>query len=280
MRAAFLAATFGALVVVFVPLERVFPARPDQRVLRPAWRVDLCFFLGQYLAFAGLTTWVLSGIAGWVDAHAVLDLRAALRARPLWIQGGLALVLGDVLVYWFHRACHRYEILWRFHAVHHSAEHLDWLAAYREHPLDGLCTQICLNLPGIVLGLPFEAMGGLVVLRGLWAVFIHSNVRLPVGPLRWILGAPELHHWHHLRTERTAHNFANLAPWLDLLFGTYHRPEGPETYPLGISDPWPRGYAAQLVRPFLPAGGEAAPERADGVPEASRVARGDGAHPA
>jgi sterol desaturase/sphingolipid hydroxylase (fatty acid hydroxylase superfamily) len=141
--------------------------------------------------------------------------------------------------------------LWRFHAVHHSAEHLDWMAAHREHPLDGIVTQILLNLPGIVLGLSFEALGAVVVIRGFWAVFIHSNVRLPVGPLRYVLGAPEVHHWHHLRTERTVHNFANLAPYLDLLFGTYHCPTGPETFPLGIPEPWPRRYLAQLVRPFL-----------------------------
>jgi sterol desaturase/sphingolipid hydroxylase (fatty acid hydroxylase superfamily) len=244
------AGTLLVLVAVFAPLERVFPARPGQRVLRPAWAVDLCFFAGQFVVFAAVTSWAVSGVGTWVDAHAPFGARAAMRALPIWAQAMVSLALGDLLVYWFHRACHRYEFLWRFHAVHHSAEHLDWLAAYREHPLDGIATQILLNLPGIVLGLPFEAMGALVVLRGLWAVFIHSNVRLPVGPLRWILGAPELHHWHHLRADRTAHNFANLAPWLDLLFGTYHRPEGPETFALGIPEPWPRGYLAQLARPF------------------------------
>jgi sterol desaturase/sphingolipid hydroxylase (fatty acid hydroxylase superfamily) len=245
--------TLALLAIVFAPLERVFPARPGQRVLRPAWLVDLCFFTGQFVLFAALTTWAISAVAAWVDLPALHALRASLRAWPLWAHAALSLALGDLVVYWFHRACHRYDVLWRFHAVHHSAEHLDWLAAYREHPLDGVATQVCLNLPGILLGLPFEAMGALVVLRGLWAVFIHSNVRLPLGPLRWILGAPELHHWHHLRTDRTAHNFANLAPWLDMIFGTYHCPEGPETYPIGVPGPWPRGYLAQLVRPFLPA---------------------------
>ena len=44
----------------------------------------------------------------------------------------------------------------------------------------------------------------------------------------------------------------NLAPYLDLLFGTYHRPRGPETYPLGLTEPWPRRYLAQLARPFRP----------------------------
>lgn len=246
-------ASFVLLAIVLGPLERLFPARRGQRVFRAAWQVDVCFFVGQYLVFAGVTTWVLSSVAHRIDVQALAGLRAWARGLPFWQHAMMSVMLGDLLVYWFHRACHHYEVLWRFHAVHHSAEHLDWMAAHREHPLDGIATQLLLNLPGIALGLPFEAMGAVVVIRGFWAVFIHSNVRLPVGPLRYVLGAPEVHHWHHLRAERTAHNFANLAPYLDLLFGTYHCPEGPETFPLGIDGPWPGGYLAQLVHPFLPA---------------------------
>lgn len=243
---------FCVLALAFGPLERVFPARPKQRVIRSGWAVDLGFFLGQYLVFAGAAGAVLSAVSAWVDAHSLAVIRLWASQRPLWVQVLLSIALGDVMVYWFHRACHHYDLLWRFHAVHHSAEELDWLAAHREHPLDGIGTQICLNLPAFIVGLPFEAAGTIVVLRGMWAVFIHSNVRLPVGPLRFLLGAPELHHFHHARVERTAHNFANLAPWVDVLFGTYHRPNGPETYPLGITDPWPKGYFAQLIRPFVP----------------------------
>lgn len=247
-----LAASFAVLAVVFAPLERLFPARAEQTVFRPRWLVDLCFFAGQYLVFAAVTLWLLRGVSAWAGEHALLPLRAAARRLPFWLHAAISVALGDLLVYWFHRACHRYDFLWRFHAVHHSAEHLDWLAAHREHPFDGIATQLCLNLPGILLGLPFEAMGAVIVIRGFWAVFIHSNIRLPLGPLRYVLGAPEVHHWHHLRSERTVHNFANLAPWADLLFGTYHCPEGPETYPLGLPEPWPKGYLAQLVRPFIP----------------------------
>ena len=88
------------------------------------------------------------------------------------------------------------------------------------------------------------------MLRGTWAIFIHSNVRLPLGPLRYVLGAPELHHWHHARVPRTQHNFANVAPWVDLVFGTFHLPQGEERWALGVVDPWPKGYFAQLLRPF------------------------------
>ncbi|MBK7827998.1 sterol desaturase family protein [Nannocystis sp.] len=240
-------ASLTVLVLVFTPLERVFPARPGQPALRPEWTIDLAFFLGQYLVFGVLVVAALHAV------HAAIlpvSLDAWSGGLPLWAQVVVALVLGDLLTYWFHRACHRYAWLWRFHAVHHSSERLDWLAAHREHPVDGVITQICINLPGMLLGLPFAAIGGLIVFRGLWAIFIHSNVRVPLGPLRVLLGASELHHWHHARTTRTRHNFANLAPYLDLLFGTYHRPREPETYPLGLAEPWPRRYLAQLLRPF------------------------------
>ena len=237
-------ASLAVLVIAFVPLERAFPARRGQAVLRPAWCVDLAFFLGQYVLWSGAAVAAMSLIQAAVASRVpALDL-------PLPARIALSVVLGDLLVYGFHRACHTIPWLWRFHAVHHSAEHLDWLAAHREHPVDGLLTQLCQNLPAFFLLLPFEAIAGLVTFRGLWAIFVHANVRLPLGPLRILFGAPELHHWHHARLAQTKHNFANLAPWIDVLFGTYHRPTGEERWPLGLDQPYPKGYLAQLIEPL------------------------------
>jgi sterol desaturase/sphingolipid hydroxylase (fatty acid hydroxylase superfamily) len=241
-------ASLLVLVVVFVPLERAFPARPAQRILRPGLAVDALFFTGQCLV------WSVVSVALLVRLQHALARQGLTRlvphALPVAAACLLAVVLGDLLVYWFHRACHAWAPLWRFHAVHHSAEHLDFLAAHREHPLDGILTQLCQNLPALLLGVPIGYLAALATLRGMWAIFVHSNVRLPLGPLRWILGDPELHHWHHARSSRTVHNFANLAPWIDALFGTHHRPGPSEPYELGLDEPWPRGYLAQLARPF------------------------------
>jgi sterol desaturase/sphingolipid hydroxylase (fatty acid hydroxylase superfamily) len=65
-----------------------------------------------------------------------------------------------------------------------------------------------------------------------------------------LIGAPELHHWHHDR-DRDAGNYANISPLMDLLFGTYRCPDHePESF--GLREPIPHSYLGQLLHPFLP----------------------------
>jgi len=238
------------LVLVFRPLEWAFPAKPGQRFFRPAWFTDLFFFLGQYLLWSGVVFWILTHFGNGLDATLPAGFRSAVGAQPWWAQAVEVIVLSDLFVYWGHRLQHRLPILWRFHAIHHSAEHLDWLAAHREHPVDTVYTMGLINLPAFILGFPLETLTGLIAFRGLWAIYIHSNVRLPIGPLRMLIGAPELHHWHHDR-DRDAGNYANISPLMDILFGTYRCPDH-EPEHLGLSKPIAKGYLGQMVHPFLP----------------------------
>ena len=244
--------SFALLAVAFVPLERAFPARSAQPIRRAGLLIDMAFFFGQYALWNAVAFAALSFIERHAHARIPGAVHAFVAAQPGWAQAIAAVLLGDVLVYWFHRASHAWEPLWRFHAVHHTAEHLDWVAAHREHPVDGICTALAANLPAFALGFRMDALAALIAFRAVWAIYVHSNVRLPLGPLRVLLGGPELHHWHHAKQERTQHNFANLAPWLDVVFGTYHRPDPrhEEQYALGVMEPMPRGYIAQLVQPF------------------------------
>jgi sterol desaturase/sphingolipid hydroxylase (fatty acid hydroxylase superfamily) len=241
-------AQFAFLALVFGALQWCFPARPEQRVLRAQWKTDLAFFFGQHFI------WLSVELAGLIALRELLAgvVPASVTggfARLPWIAQAVALVLaGDLLTYWYHRASHANRLLWSFHRVHHSAPHLDWLAAHREHPVDGFLTQVAMNLPAIAMGVGLGGLAALVAFRGLWAAFIHSNVRLPIGPLRVLVGAPELHHWHHLSAERTAHNFSNLAPWNDVLFGTYHCPPR-QDHPVGLPERPEKGYLGWIVRP-------------------------------
>lgn len=106
-----------------------------------------------------------------------------------------------------------------------------------------------INLP-ILLGFNAETLVGLIAFRGIWALYIHSNVRLPLGPLKMLIGAPQLHHWHHDRS-RDAGSYANISPLMDLIFGTYRCPDHePETS--GIAEPIAPDYLGQMLHPFLP----------------------------
>ncbi|MFL5728217.1 MAG: sterol desaturase family protein [Cytophagaceae bacterium] len=238
------------LVLVFVPMEKVFPAKAGQKIFRREWGLDLCYLLGQYLIWGALVLWALSFFSFWLDDIISPEFRKSVASQSWWLQAGEVLLLSDFLIYWGHRLQHKVEFLWRFHKVHHTAEHMDWLAAHREHPLDSIYTIGLINLPAFILGFPLEMIAGLIAFRGIWAIYIHSNVRLPIGPLRILIGAPELHHWHH-DLDRDAGNYANISPLMDIIFGTYTcPPREPEKF--GIKESFPRNYAGQLLYPMLP----------------------------
>ena len=238
------------LCLVFRPLEWAYPARPGQRFFRPAWWTDLFFLLGQYLVWNAGVFWLLLRFGGWLRELMPGSVTGAIAGQPWWLQAAEVVLLSDFFVYWGHRLQHANAFLWRFHSIHHTAEHLDWLAAHREHPLDTVYTVGLINLPVFLLGFPVETLAGLIAFRGIWAIYIHSNVRLPIRPVRWLIGAPELHHWHHDR-DRRAGNYANISPLMDILFGTYRCPDH-EPERLGIEEPAAKNYFGHMVRPFLP----------------------------
>ena len=247
------AVTLAWLAVIFVPLEWARPRWSSQPRLRRGLATDLAFFAGQHLVFGALVAWILTRIYGLAPLAALADLQGAFARLPMALQVITALILGDLAMYWAHRAQHRFAWLWRFHAVHHSSEALDFVAAHREHPVDGLYTQFFMNLPAVLLGFSYEAVLGLVAFRGLWATAIHANVRLPLGPLAHLIGSPQFHHLHHLR-RRDVGNYANLAPWIDHLFGTHRHGEDDadpsRTLDLGLDSPAPRTYLGLLALPF------------------------------
>ncbi|MGE9312480.1 sterol desaturase family protein [Niabella sp. CJ426] len=252
----FLSLIFGTAVslfflcLVFIPLEKAFPAKKDQKIFRKGWLTDLCYFLGQYLLWSGVVLWVLQYFSFWLDGIIPASFREKIQQQPLWLQAIEVLLLSDLLIYWGHRLQHKVDFLWRFHKIHHSAEELDWLAAHREHPIDSIYTIGLINLPAFIFGFELEALALIVAFRGIWAIYIHSNVRLPIGKLKMLIGAPELHHWHHDK-ERDRGNYANISPLMDLLFGTYVcPPHEPDSF--GIKEPFPKNYAGQLIQPLLP----------------------------
>ncbi len=236
----------GFTAALFAPLELAWAGHVAWR--RPWWTTDLAFFAGQALLFVPVVGFVILVLAAPVLQWGALGpLRGAFGTLPGGAQLLIAVALGDLCAYWGHRAQHAWPVLWRIHAVHHTARDVDWLAAFREHPLDGLYTQALVNLPALVLGLDWRAWLGVLTFRGLWAILLHSRARVPLGPLKWLVGSPEFHRAHHAPDPHVGH-YANLAPYLDVLFGTHGPTDEPER--TGVTEPHPDSWTGLLLWPF------------------------------
>ncbi|MFM7007964.1 MAG: sterol desaturase family protein [Betaproteobacteria bacterium] len=237
-------------ILVFSPLEKVLPLRKKASTFRRARLTDLGHFVlsgfvirfGLLLAFVGLVPLVSavvpSGLQAWVS-----DL-------PLLLQMILAALIADLGIYVAHRAMHEIPALWHFHAVHHSSEEMDWLAAFRVHPVDQLILKGMSMIPLFALNFSDSAILTVVSVYVWHALWVHSNVRLPLGPLRFVVVGPEFHHWHHAN-EREAcdKNFSAQFPVWDIIFRTLHFPERmPDCF--GVNDPVPKKWIGQIVYPF------------------------------
>lgn len=187
--------------------------------------------------------------------------------QPCLLQVVEAVILADLGFYIAHRMFHRVQWLWRFHAIHHSIEELDWLAAVRVHAFDQAVTKGASMLPLLALG--FDT-GAISISSGIYfwhSLLLHANVRMTFGPLRWLIASPVFHHWHHAaRPDAVGQNYAGQLSFLDKLFGTLHMPEGqlPDRY--GVDASVPSGYLSQLLYPLK--GDRPSPE-ADGVADVS-----------
>ncbi|CDX19405.1 Transmembrane protein 195 [Mesorhizobium sp. ORS 3324] len=239
------------IALIFIPLEQLLPLHAEQSLTRRHWLNDVFYLLFNGIVIKFGLLLVVGAAMLLVERLIPQALTAAVRSQPVWLQAIEVLVLADIGFYLAHRAFHAVPFLWRFHAIHHSIEEMDWLAAHRVHPVDQILTKSASLLPVFALGFSGEAIFIYVLIYQWQSVFIHSNTRIRFGPLKWLLASPQFHHWHHAN-ERQAFdkNFAGQLPLLDLLGGTLYMPDRmPEKY--GVDVPVPQLYHRQLVYPFV-----------------------------
>lgn len=209
-------ATWAALACLplFIALDFVYKARRFDTPRFWRLRALTITIMAIALSFA-----LPMGMARLIGDHTIFKLSS------LGIWGGalVAVLVYEFFHYWYHRAVHKSDALWRFlHQMHHSAESLDAWGAYYLSPADSaMFIAIGTLVFGPLLGVSPEAAAVANLFLTFNAIFQHANIRTP----RWvgyIIQRPESHGVHH---ERGVHafNYSDLPLW-DIAFGTFRNP--------------------------------------------------------
>jgi sterol desaturase/sphingolipid hydroxylase (fatty acid hydroxylase superfamily) len=238
--------------LMFAPLERFLPHRPDQRLFRVDWREDLFYFLISSMMVQVISFLTFAPSLAIVDQTARLGgIRAAIGNQPLLLQVAEIMVATDFIQYWFHRLFHRIPFLWGFHAVHHSTRAMDWLAGSRMHFVEIVLLRAITAVPMLTFGYSPVALQIYVGLVYVYSSLLHANVKGDFDRLGHFLATPRFHHWHHgLEAEAVDKNFAIHFPLFDRLFGTFHMPPGRWPVDYGVPEQVPPGYWRQFLYPF------------------------------
>lgn len=243
--------------LIFLPLEHFFAVRP-RKFLRRTLAQDISYYFINGLIPGLLLATPLALVA--IGAHYIVPWRvqSTVAAWPLWQRVAIGFVVGEIGFYWGHRLTHQIPFLWRFHSIHHGAEEIYFLVSARAHPLDNVFTRLCGLIPACLLGVasPLGPNGTIVpalivVTATIWGFFIHSNFRIRLGPLEWLVATPAFHHWHHTKTDHKDHNYASMLPIVDWIFGSFYLPKAwPAEY--GTDTSIPDTLVGQLLDPVTP----------------------------
>jgi sterol desaturase/sphingolipid hydroxylase (fatty acid hydroxylase superfamily) len=255
------------LVPISIGLGLVFSALTYWSACNPVgpwWRkreivTDICYWflipLGARFVRIGMLIVGAAVFFGIHGAQPLMDFyengHGPLAELPLWVQAILFLVVSDFLLYWNHRWFHG-PAMWKYHAVHHSSEELDWISAARFHPMNLFLGSVAVDVILLLAGISPNVMLWVGPFTTATSALVHANLDWTFGPFRYVMASPVFHRWHHTASDRGgSSNFASTFPIWDVLFGTFYMPENelPDAY--GVDDKSvPESFGAQMLYPF------------------------------
>jgi sterol desaturase/sphingolipid hydroxylase (fatty acid hydroxylase superfamily) len=249
----------AGLGLVFAVLSRLSPCNGG----RDWWQkkglgTDLAYWVFAPVFMRYMRIWVTVLFTIWLfgisDGNQIADFylhgHGRIAQLPLWLQTAVYLVASDFLLYWSHRAFHR-GFLWKYHAVHHTSQDVEWLSAARFHPVNLAFGTVAVDIAALLSGFSPDIYLFVGPFNVITSCFVHANLDWSLGPLRYVLVGPVYHRWHHA-TEPVGKNFASTFAVWDLMFGTWYMPKGALPRAYGIDDTrMPEGLLGQLVYPLV-----------------------------
>ncbi len=241
--------TYG---VIFIVLEKIFPLRKTQWILRDEWFLDMKYYFFNHLFWWIVLILINYIIQNYLNFLIWNDLQSYINSISIFLQVIFIFLITDFLQYWIHRAYHQIPFLWKIHAVHHSAPKMDWLAWSRLHILELAITRSSILIAVVLIWFSESAVNIYIVIVGFWATFIHLNMNVKIPYLDKVFVWPKFHHWHHSKSkEAIDKNFAWQLAFYDILFWTaLYKKDYPKSYGIVSPKNFPKTFRAQTFYPF------------------------------
>lgn len=234
-------------IIFIIAWERISPYRKGLPFFREGFWVDLVWYtlIQSFILKIVIFDYIISPVEHHFDWSGIQFLQS-------WPVAGQVLffvITHDLYIYLFHRLQHHSKILWRTHEAHHSGKEVDFLAGSRSHAIEIIINQTIEFAPIIILGADPAVIPIKALLDAMFGMFIHANINVKMGKLRYFLNSPELHLWHHANYLEVFHaNFATKFSVWDYVLGTAydpgHKPGNlPENW--GLHYDFPKDYFLQ-----------------------------------
>jgi sterol desaturase/sphingolipid hydroxylase (fatty acid hydroxylase superfamily) len=255
---------FYGLILVslfFWALEWIRPWRIEQPKFRKDFWLDFFymffnFFLFNLIAYQGWSNVFVTLFNQFLESVLGITNLVAIQVQSLPVWGHLLLVfvVNDFCQWWVHRLLHRSPRLWEFHKLHHSVEQMGFAAHLRYHWMENVVYKSLTYIPLAMLGVGLNDFFWVHIFALAWGHFNHSNIYVPLGPLKYLFNSPQMHIWHHAQHIPNPYgvNFGiTLSVW-DYLFGTAHIPHDGRDIPLGFDNlsAYPKTFWKQLTSGF------------------------------
>lgn len=242
-------------------LEIAFPWRKEQALFRKDFWLDAFYMYFNFFVFSIVISgvykiigYLLSDIGLSKTSFSLVDLTTL----PNWLQLVVFFIVLDFVQWFTHVLLHKYDVLWRFHQVHHSVKEMGFAAHLRYHWMENILYKPLKTLGVLLLG-GFEPEQAFIV--HFFAIAIghlnHANIKITWGPLKYVFNNSVMHLYHHAQVlpsdRQKGVNFGiSLSVW-DYLFKTNYIPESSGKISLGWKNDegFPKSFMKQIISGFV-----------------------------
>jgi len=251
----------GASLVIY-GLEILFPWRKNQPIIREHFWLDIFYLFWNYFLFALVAYNALSMMAveAFNDFLGLFGITNTIAIKvdqlPGWLQLVLIFILRDFMQWAIHRMYHHVGWMWEFHKVHHSTREMGFAALLRYHWMENILYRTLEYIPLAMIGFGITDFFIVHIFTLVIGQLGHANLKIPLGPFKYVINGPQMHLWHHAKELPESHPYGfnygiSLSLW-DFLFRTNYWPSDDENLPVGLPDgeKFPEDFIGQTTEPF------------------------------